>query len=275
MKKIGWFVLLACLPVLLWGCGADGLPEKNQVEIAGVLYPVDAETLDLRGVQELDLECLKAFTQLRALDLRETGIDGESYEALQAAMPGCSILWSVPFRDGYVSSDAETVTVTTLTDADLAALEYLDNLKRVDGTGCTDYGMLQALQSSHPQWQVDYTLQIDGQAYAPDAQCLTMARLDWEILAKWRPFFPNLNTVVLTGIQENGEELLDIMEANPDVVFNWNMDLLGVTVNSLAEEIDISGAQVEDLAALEAMVIRFPNVKKVVMNNGILQPVKQ
>ena len=46
------------------------------------------------------------------LDLREEDISFAHYNALQEALPGCEILWNVPFQGKTVSSDAAEISIT-------------------------------------------------------------------------------------------------------------------------------------------------------------------
>ena len=245
-KRRGILAVLAAVVLLLAGCAGQDVVEEtedNRILIDGVAYDPEATYLDLRG----------------------TGIDATHYEALRAALPGCEILWSVPFQGGWLDSDAKEVTVASLTAEDAAALDYLEELARVDASACEDYDQLLAFQQRRPDCAVEYCLHIGGAEYGLDTTALTLEGLTAEELEAWLPHLPQLADITLTGVQENVEELLDLMEAHPEINFYWDMDLLGVTVNCQDTEIDVSDIPVEDLDAFEAVVTRLPNVEKVVM----------
>lgn len=265
IKRRGFWILLI-LAALLCGCQQNSVEEPTGIWINGVAYAPETEALDLRGMADLDPEQLLAFAELRFVDLRDTGITAEEYEIIRAGLPECTILWSVPFQGGFVESNAEGIRVDTLTEADIACLDYLVNLQYVDGTGCADYAQLQTLQARRPDCRVEYTLKIDGAEYAPDAAHLDLTALNREILDTWQPYLPALESITLTGIQENVEELLTLQETHPELEISWDMDFFGTVVNSRTEEVDISGAQITDIATWEALVTRLPKVKKVVMS---------
>lgn len=254
---------LLCL-LLLAGCGSEDIPDAT-VTINGVVYKAETIWLDMSGTQNPELDQIVLLTDLERLDVRDTGIGVEDYEFLREALPECEIQWSVPFQDGFVDSSAETIAVTRLEEGDIARLDYLEKLTRIEAEGCEDYDQLLELRQHRPECQVAYTMKIGGESYALDASMLTLESLSAAELELWLPHLPNLESIELTGIQNNVPELLDIMEAHPEITLSFDMDLLGFTVNSLAAEIDISGAAVENLEELEAIVTRLPNVTKVVM----------
>ena len=87
-------------------------------------------------------------------------------------------------------------------------------------------------------------------------------------LAEKLPLFPDLTRVELIGAQPDDDALFALMEAHPQVAISWELDICGVSVDPLATEVDISGVKVEDLEALEALeasVLRLPNLQKVIM----------
>ena len=59
--------------------------------------------------------------------------------------------------------------------------------------------------------------------------------------------------------------MLKVMKAYPDADVLWQLQVCGVDVTSLAEEIDLSGIQFEDSSEIESMLPYFKNLSKVVM----------
>lgn len=237
----------------------------NYISINGISCPRTARTLDLRGVDAPELEKLPELTALGALDLRDTGITPEDYESLKASLPDCAILWSVPFSSGAQDSDSRTVTMTQITDEDIRLLAYLPELESVNATGCGDHGRLLELQARYPDLEVSYNLTVRGKVLSRKTAALTFESMTAEELESLIPHFPQLTSVTLTGKQTDDDALFALMEKHPDITFSWDLDICGVSVNSLAEEVDLSGIQIRDLEGLEASVLRLPNLKKVVM----------
>ena len=238
---------------------------KNYISINGIVCQRSAETLDLRGVESPELERLPELTQLKSLDIRDTGITVSDYETLKAALPNCQILWSVPFSDGYRDSDSQTVDLSVLSSEDIGLLEYLPELTGVNATGCQDYPQLLELQQRYPELEVSYNVTFRGSIYSRRSAALTFDSITADQLDGLIPHFPELTSVTLSGPQPDDDALFALMEKYPDVAISWDLEICGVTVNSLATEVDFSGIQVQDLEGLEASVLRLPNLEKVVM----------
>ena len=78
-KRLGVLLGLGAL-VLAAAMGLGGwLLAKNYVFLGGRPYSIQSETLDLSGVQNLKLEKLTRFPQLKNVDLRGTHITLEDY----------------------------------------------------------------------------------------------------------------------------------------------------------------------------------------------------
>ena len=258
-----WVILAAVLLVGL--CLGLLYYHLNYISINGSVYARDTQTLDLRGSNSPEIDNIAQLTELKTLDIRDSGITSGDFETLRSALPDCQILWSVPFQAGAVDSDSETLCLPALSDGDMPLLQYLPNLTGVDAAGCRDYPQLLALRQQYPDLDVSYDVVIDGVSYPCSVDSLTFDTVDPAELAEKLPHFSQLTAVELTGRQPDDDALFALMQQYPHISFSWNLDICGISVNSLATEVDISGVQVEDLAALEASVLRLPNVKKVIM----------
>ena len=80
------------------------------------------------------------------IDLTDHDLSAQEYEALCQQFPDKQVLWTVPFQGSRYSVDTKTVTVSTLAEEDILALDHLEQLQSVDATHCTDYKMLMQLQ---------------------------------------------------------------------------------------------------------------------------------
>ena len=98
-KVVTVLVVIVLVLVLLIG-GALGFLwyRDNHIFVEGEAYPISARTLDLR----------------------EEDISFAHYEQVHAQLPDCRILWNVPFQGSKFSSDSETLTVSSLTQEDVA-----------------------------------------------------------------------------------------------------------------------------------------------------------
>lgn len=266
----------------------------------------------------------------QALDLRERELTVEDFEALTEKMPDCYMLWNVPFRGGKLESNTQSITLTSVTAEDVAALDYLTELRDVDATGCTDYALLRELQNRHPnatvryqmtisgvtcdqdteslalqglsqedgallsylpklqkvavsdcedyaflrqlqeanpQWNLTYTVALGDKTVAWDTQSLDAENLTYEDVASALAGLPNLQTLTLRNPDAQGQELLALREAYPDVDIHWQVELYGQTVTDETTELDISGNQVSSCEEVEAAVACLPNLEKLIMSD--------
>lgn len=261
-----WAVWLILAVVLLTGLGLGLWYYQNTyITINGAVYPRDIQTLDLRGMEDPELELLEQLPELASLDIRDTGISVEDYDSLRGKLPDCRILWSLPLGDAFFDSDSQRVDISALREEDIPLLAYLPELTAINAAECRDYEALLMLQAAYPDLHVDYKVLVDGEAYSRQITQLTLDVMEPEELAALLPHFPDLTGVTLTGKQPDDDALFELMAAWPGITFSWNLEICGTEVHCLAEEVDISGTQVEDLAALEASLLRLPNLKKVIM----------
>lgn len=245
MKKKTILILAAVLLVaaVLAAAGLLGYRrhyENTHVFIEDAVYPADAQTLDLRG----------------------TGISADHYEALRQALPGCEIIWEVPFQRDFLSCDTTEITVNTLSDADIALLDYLPRLQTVDATACTDYPQIMALRQHRPECQVTWQVTLMGQTYPWDVQELSLPDGDAAELQAALAYLPELKRVSLDLPTMEASALRALVAEYPNVEFTWNARVMGVTYPSDTAELDFSGMEL-DIDTLEAELAYLPNLQTV------------
>ena len=240
------FLLLAAV---LTGAfiGGKRFLEENYVFMDGGFYRRDAQSLDLGGKPVEQIGKLKEFPNLEAVDLRDTELTTQQYEWLRRELPGCAVRWDVPFQGGRYSEDTEDLVVTSLSEADIAQLDYLPKLCRVDAPGCTDYPQLMALQEHRPDCRVCYQVSLAGELWDSDARALTLRDADGAELLERLCYLPGLEQVHLAGELPLREELEALMEAYPGIAFTWQVQLG-------------EGALAEDTARLDLTGLRFDSV---------------
>ncbi len=166
--------------------------------------PVSANTqqLDLSGQPLPELEVFSEFTRLETLNLEDTGLTAAQYDALRQALPNCQIRWLVPFQGAFYPQTTKTVTVSTLSEADIQTLAYLTELTAVKAPACKDYDMLMALQAQRPEITVEFSLIIEGNVVPNSTRELTLSKTSQEELAAVLPYLTKLESLHFTGCQD-------------------------------------------------------------------------
>ena len=260
---------LAVLAVLIW-FGWQRL-EQDYVFWNGILLPRDAQTLDISGKKLRRPEAFLEIPDLRQLDARDTGMTVEQYEWMTEQMPRCHILWDVPIgKNGYGQDTAE-LSVEALTDADIHALQYLENLTRIDTGSWQDHARISLLQEQYPNCVVHYTVELGGERWPWDAVSLAVADADSAELMQKLELFPQLESILLTGNVPELEMLKNLQAQFPEVLFLWKMELLGRELETDMEYLDLSGAALQDTRQLEDLLPLFLNLKMVRLDDSGLE----
>lgn len=193
---------------------------------------------------------------VQALDLRHEEISSEDYEDLQRSLPDCHILWNVEFQDSLYSSDSVELTVSSLTDTDMAQLQYFPNLKGIDARQCTDIEPVLRLMETYPELTVRYQVPVNGQMYPDITQELTLSAVNTEDLALL-PKLPYLKYVTLSDISD-----IAAAKALQDYCQEYGISFSFVmgeeTYSTKTVELTLTDAAEEQLLILELL----PNLKK-------------
>lgn len=263
-------IIIALVVIALIAAGAAGMIlyrnylKETYITIGGQQYLRNTESLSITVTSGEDLQLLTELHDLKNLDLGDSRLTTGEYDALQAALPGCAIRWEVPFQGG-VSSDTEKLNITELSEEDIPLLAYLPELTKVNARGCTDYDQLVALTEAYPELEVYYSVEMGGQFWPNSTTALELESVTLEELATLTRYFPQLQSVKLTEIPGDPEDMLVLQETYPEISFSWQLVVCGVTVDAAAAEIDLSGIPMTDTSELESMLKYLPNLTKVDM----------
>ena len=233
---------------------------SSYVFFCGGLHHRDLRELDLQGSKISRLQAIDRFTDLRVLNLRNTGLTAQQYELIMELQPNCRVQWDVPFQGQALSQDTRSLTITTLTQEDVHLLDYLPNLEQVDAQACTDYALLQQLQQKHPDCLIQYNVTIAGQEFDSLATSLTLVDTTVSDLAQLLPFLTQAEDVLFTGTLPSLEELEELQNQFPEIRIRWESSLNGVTLSSDAAQLDLRTAKLESIQQLEAILSGYPNL---------------
>ena len=266
MKKRKVAIILCAVAVLAGiaaKIGYDWYDGHTYTVIGGEKLRRDVTVLDCSGKPAAELEKIKELTALEKLDVRNTGLTAEQYDELRSALPNCDILWSVPFQDGYLDMNTESLSVAGMSETDVEQLSYLENLREVDVTGCQDYALLEKLRASRTDLDVHYTVLLGEGEYSCQVAELELENADPEQLTAALPYLKNLTRVAFVGQAPENDQIHAWMTAYPEVTFVWDFEVCGVSTNSMATELILSDIPMENVEEVESSYKYFYNLQKV------------
>ena len=190
----------------------------------------------------------------QALDLRGNGISIEHYETVKAQLPGCEILWDVPFQDGRLSSDVTAITVTEISDKDILRLDYFFQLKSVDATGCDDYAQIEALCNYRPDLDVAYQVELGGTKAEPDVAQLTLntGDYDFDTLVQNLPHLKQVTSILFPKAELTQEQFAAFAETFPEITVDYTVEVLGQEYPSDTASLDLSAMTADQVDAAVA-----------------------
>ena len=197
-----------------------------------------------------------------ALDLREREVTCSAYDKLKKKLPGCTILWNVPFQGEKYPSFTSELTVEALTDEDVEVLDYFPQLEVLQAQDCQDYPQLMEVVRRKPNCQVNYHVQIDGRTYDQSAATVKVTKLTQEDVDAMA-YLPKLHTV-------NAQKCYDyvllqqLQTDHPDWNVNFSMRIGGQVVDLAAAALTVTNATAQELSGV---IPAMKNLKTVDITN--------
>lgn len=267
-KKTIILTAVAVLLVLLTGLTAWLLIRQHNakfVKIDGQMIPKDQVSLDYSGQTVPDTKLLQQFTNLQELNVTNTGLTAEGYEALKAALPGCKIAWSVPFQGSFYPEDTAQLTVSGITQADIDVLKYFPQLQTVDALACRDYAGLDALSAAYPNVDVLWQLEVGSQLLTKDTTDLVLGDGTAEQLSFALSRIPTLCKVDAAGCHDY-TALEALQQQYPDCDITYT-----VTAGNQQVSPDVTSLSLEnpDLDQLASVLPHLPQMQKVTLSGSI------
>ncbi|MEA4869173.1 MAG: leucine-rich repeat domain-containing protein [Christensenella sp.] len=223
-------------------------------------------TLNLSNTGLSDITELLTKTNLDKLDLRGNPISEAQYRQLQAALPNCEILWSVPVGEQRVENDVASA-VLSVTPAELeAALPYLPKLMDVKfaNASAKNYADLVDFASRYSALTVRWDVKIGDNSYPADVKSLQLkgGTVTADALESAIAGLPALREVRLPDeVIFSFAEQVGLMQRHPDLVFVWNVRLTDeFSVPSDATEIDMRSFTITDAATFSDALQLLPKL---------------
>ncbi len=227
----------------------------------------DAETIMLTDLSQADAETLASCENLKTLDLRSVDATAALVDELTDALPGCEILWRVPIGgETFDSVSAELSLPAGTAAAELSLLRFFPNLTRVDATRCDVDAEFAACAAAYPDVIFTWNTTIGTVAAKGGDTELDLSGQDVgsaETLAALLFGLPSLEEVNLTGTGLSAAEIEALQARYPSVAFVCDVDVLGLSVPNTSETLDLTQAQIPDIASLESALRLLPELKSV------------
>lgn len=263
MKK-GWIAGAAVLAVGAAMAGIVGY-KASHVQLDGQMVARNATSLVFSGDVSENLPVLGELTCLQELDLRGTSLSGEDYEALKSLLPGCRIVYDVPFQGSSYSMDVTSLTVSALSPAEETLLESLPELKTVtldaSQPETQTLRMLAKLSVNRPDMAVSYQYPIGGQYLSSAQAWAALENVTAGELEDALTCLPHLRELALSGTLPEAGALQALEGEFPEVAFSWVWNAFGQSLSSGTESLDLSGQSLTP-AELENTVGYLPHLKK-------------
>ncbi len=251
MKKTLVTVLVVLVLVLALGiAGFLGYNwyRDNHVFVEGDAYPIDTYSLDLR----------------------EEDISFAYYDSLHAQLPKCDILWNVPFQGGKQSCDVQQLSITALTEEDIAVMEsYFLNLQSVDASDCHNYAVLEKLVERMPQVEVNYAVSLGEQTYAPGITDIVLSNGEYDFVTMLEnlTYLRNLTAVKLRMPELTDEQMEQLKAKYEHITFTSTVEVCGLEYDvETTEQLDLSGMTGEDAVLAAEQIKKLPNLTYVNLN---------
>lgn len=250
------------------------MPECNirwSIPIGDKTFDSQATAIRLGTLSAEDIEHFALFDRLENVD----GNGCTDYEALLAlyeAYPELDIRWGITLgTTKYANgSYALRLSMDKCSAADLLEkLAWFPALSSVYVSGAMDSADQDAILEKYPHIAFDWEISLLGTTLRSTVEEISfagqaLAEADLTALAAQLHFFPNLTVIDLTDCGFSNERLVQFRN-DTGVEIGWNLELLGVTVSSLDEEIDLSNIRITDVGVVEDALPLFSRLKKVVM----------
>lgn len=237
-------VLLIVLAAALLAVGIAVWFLLTHVWVAGTFYSRNADVLDLR------------FADVTTAD----------YDKLRKKAPNSEILWRIPFQGKTYDQDTDVLYVTSLTDEDVATLDYFTRLKTVEAQKCTDYPQLAALAARRPEVTVEYAVTIDGREYPQDTAVVSISGITEEEI-NLLTYLPELTAVTAVGCR-TPEQMTRLRDFCQEKGLSFALRFGTKTYPDTVQELDVTGVTDGELELLQLL----PELKTLHLKNPEADP---
>ena len=248
---------------------------SNFALVNGTPYSLDTTDLNLSGDQLKRPETIARLSQLETADLRNTGLTPEDYEMLRNTLPDCEILWLVPFQGAYLDPNSTSLTISSITEEEMALLKYFPGLECIDMRACTDVDAILKLRKMLPDCDIQWMVPFQGDHLDYATEVLTLSTLTEEDITAIG-YFPNLKAINATDCTDLGM-VTKLAQTYPDCRVQWQVPLGDQMYPSDIVDLTLSDANTVELTAQLAYLTRLESVTftGIIPENDAIYELKQ
>ncbi len=247
VKKIKPVIIITAV-AFIWAAAAVMIL-SNYVFTGGRLINKNADSIDLTG-KNISVSSLIKLTAPKELVLLDSNISVKDYLLLRETFPECNIRWSVPLSSGKYDNESEEISISSITEDDIEAINLFPKLIKINAEGIPDWKTLSELDRRYVSINVDWGVELGGKYYSSDIIELQLGESVAlsELLEKLY-VFTGLKKVSADGYYSIDEQL-ELIREYPELEFDWTVDLGGEKYSNSVTELDFSGHKDIDLAML-------------------------
>lgn len=199
------------------------------------------------------------------LDLRGQEISEDHYNAVVSQLPHCEVYWDVPFQGGKKSNDTTALTVSQLTEQDIAQLKYFPQLQSVDAMKCQDYAQLEALKAQYPKLEVKYQVSLGEKSFDPSVTELTLEKGDYvlDTLMVNLAHLPQVTSILLPKTDLTFEQMDAISMEYSHIALEYTVEVLGQEYASDTTTLDLSAMTADQVEKVAASISMLTNLEEI------------
>lgn len=153
-----------------------------------------------------------------------------------------------------------------VTEESIAELEQnYPGLKEADLRGSTCYDALESYIVRHPEVAVTYTVDLGGKAVQPETQNLELNAADFTFptLRQNLKYLRQLQSVYLSSCTLMPDAIHELQAAYPNVDIRYSIDFCGQTVESTAQELNLTNTAPADALARAPLLTQLPDLQDI------------
>lgn len=250
------------------------------VPFQGSRYSSDTEKFTISALTEADIEVLAIyFPELKSVDAAACH-DYAILETLMQRLPDVKVDYAVSLGN---QTYAPGITDIVLENGDYDFVTLMDNLQYLRNLTALKLRMpqltleqIEQLRAAYPAVEISCTVEVFGLEYDADTTELDLSGMTGEdavLVAEQIRKLPNLAYVNLNPEKGIGalslEDVKNLMEAVPDVVFDFTFDFYGNQLSTADEEVHIKNTKIgeEGLQNVRNALDLLKNCRRFVLEN--------